>query len=100
MNRYNGFDDRSCEAQFDDDLCKRHRPKEYDGAERECSCCCINCPPGPAGPQGPAGGVFNYADFYALMPPSPRGKILLRRVDPHLYYSHTTFENNHLLPPI
>ncbi|MBQ9686505.1 MAG: collagen-like protein, partial [Oscillospiraceae bacterium] len=22
-----------------------------------------------AGPQGPAGGVLNYADFYALMPP-------------------------------
>jgi len=25
--------------------------------------------PGAAGPQGPAGGVLNYADFYALMPP-------------------------------
>ncbi len=25
--------------------------------------------PGPIGPQGPAGGVLNYADFYALMPP-------------------------------
>ncbi len=24
---------------------------------------------GPAGPQGPAGGVLNFADFYALMPP-------------------------------
>ena len=24
---------------------------------------------GPIGPQGPAGGVLNYADFYALMPP-------------------------------
>jgi hypothetical protein len=24
---------------------------------------------GPAGPQGSAGGVLNYADFYALMPP-------------------------------
>ena len=24
---------------------------------------------GPTGPQGPAGGVLNYADFYALMPP-------------------------------
>ena len=28
LNRYNGFDDRSCKAQFDDNLCKRHRPKE------------------------------------------------------------------------
>ena len=24
---------------------------------------------GPVGPQGPAGGVLNYADFYAIMPP-------------------------------
>jgi len=24
---------------------------------------------GPIGPQGPAGGVLNFADFYALMPP-------------------------------
>ena len=24
---------------------------------------------GPAGPQGPAGGILNYADFFALMPP-------------------------------
>lgn len=24
---------------------------------------------GPIGPQGPAGGVLNYADFFALMPP-------------------------------
>lgn len=24
---------------------------------------------GPVGPQGPAGGVLNFADFYALMPP-------------------------------
>lgn len=37
----------------------------------ECSCNfeCSKCPPGPMGPQGPAGGVLNYADFYALMPP-------------------------------
>ena len=26
-------------------------------------------PQGPVGPQGPAGGVLNYADFYALIPP-------------------------------
>lgn len=26
-------------------------------------------PTGATGPQGPAGGVLNYADFYALMPP-------------------------------
>ncbi len=40
-----------------------------------CDCDCLRCPPGPQGPagprgpQGPAGGVLNYADFYALMPP-------------------------------
>ena len=67
--------------------------------DRSCNCDCSNCPPGPQGPvgprgpigpigprglsglsgpvgeagpigpQGPAGGVLNYADFYALMPP-------------------------------
>ena len=48
---------------------------------KDYSRCCMNCPPGPRGPQGypgpqgptgetgPAGGVLNYADFYAIMPP-------------------------------
>ena len=54
-----------------------------NSCENNCSCnfCCHKCPPGPpgpVGPQGPAGeigpvgppgGVLNYADFYALMPP-------------------------------
>ena len=69
MNRYNGFDDRKCDPQFDDISCKRHHPKEYGCTDRDHSSCCANCPPGPAGPQGPAGGVLNYADFFALMPP-------------------------------
>lgn len=36
---------------------------------------CSFCPRGPAGetgptgPQGPAGGLLNFSDFYALMPP-------------------------------
>ena len=36
-----------------------------------CNPCCPGSPgpQGPVGPQGPAGGVLNYADFYALMPP-------------------------------
>lgn len=43
--------------------------------ERNNNSCCTLCPPGPVGergprgPQGPAGGVLNFADFYALMPP-------------------------------
>ena len=105
MNRYNGFDDRNCDSQFDDNSCKRHHPNEHGCTDREQCCCCTNCPPGPAGPQGPvgprgpagpqgipgvrgpvgpqgpegvagpvgpqgpAGGILNYADFFALMPP-------------------------------
>ena len=52
---------------------------------------CVFCPPGPmgpAGPQGPIGetgaqgpqglpgGVLGYADFYALMPPTTRQRLL------------------------
>ena len=48
-------------------------PVESVEVDSRCSCNCNNscnvCCPGPAGPQGPAGGVLNYADFYALMPP-------------------------------
>lgn len=55
MNRYNGFDDRKCDPQFDDNSCKRYHPKEHGCADREHSFCCMNCPPGPAGPQGPVG---------------------------------------------
>ena len=55
MNRYNGFDDKNCDPQFDDNACKRHHPKEYGCTDREHSFCCANCPPGPAGPQGPVG---------------------------------------------
>ena len=96
MNRYNGLDDGKCDPQFDDNSCRRHRPKEYGCTDREHCFHCMNCPPGPAGPQGPvgetgpagpqgpigetgpqgpvcpqgpAGGVLNYADFFALMPP-------------------------------
>lgn len=147
MNYYPYYGDRSCDAQFDDNSCKRHPPKEPCSKEHSSCHCCIHCPlgpqgptgpqgpagpqgpvgpqgpagapgatgpqgpigpqgpagdtgpqgpvgetgpagpqgatgaagpvgpqgpigeTGPAGPQGPAGGVLNYADFYALMPP-------------------------------
>ena len=55
MNRYNGFDDGKCDPQFDDNSCRRHRPKEYGCTDREHCFHCMNCPPGPAGPQGPIG---------------------------------------------
>lgn len=57
MNRYNGFEDRSCNSQFDDNSCKRHHPKEHEYDEREH---CFNypvCPPGPQGPAGPQGPI-------------------------------------------
>ena len=55
MNRYNCFDDRQYDPQFDDNACKRHHPQEYGYTGRDHSCCCTNCPQGPAGPQGPVG---------------------------------------------
>ena len=55
MNRYNGFNDRSCGSQFDDNSCKRYHPRECGCADRDCGFGCVNCPPGPAGPQGPVG---------------------------------------------
>lgn len=46
--------------------CNCNSPKDPCADECPCACDCIKCPPGP---QCPAGGVLNYADFYALMPP-------------------------------
>lgn len=62
-------DKRACDYGCQKDSCAN---------ECFCGCDCMKCPPGPqgpagetgpVGPQGPAGGVLNYADFYALMPP-------------------------------
>ena len=39
---------------------------------------CTICPTGPmghAGPTGATGGVLNFADFYALMPPDNAGTV-------------------------
>ena len=55
MNRYNSFDDKKCDPQFDDNSCKRYHPIECGCTDRESRFCCTNCPPGPAGPQGPVG---------------------------------------------
>jgi len=59
MNFFNNNNNRcnndSCNSQTDS-CCN-----EKD----DCSCC-TTCSPGT---QGPAGGVLNFADFYALMPP-------------------------------
>ncbi len=57
MNRYHCFEDRNCDAQFDDHSCKRYPPKEHSCKEKEHCNCCINCPPGPQGPAGPQGPV-------------------------------------------
>lgn len=54
---------RACDCDCQKDPC---------ADECSCDCDCLICPPGPQGPAGetgPAGGVLNYADFYALLPP-------------------------------
>ena len=48
---------KHCDAQFDDNTCKRYPQKEYRCKEQERCNCCINCPPGPQGPAGPQGPV-------------------------------------------
>ena len=57
MNSYHCFENRNCDAQFDDNSCKRYPPKERCCKEKEHCTCCINCPPGPQGPAGPQGPV-------------------------------------------
>lgn len=83
VRRFNFFNnDRCC-----NENCAECNPCGTNCEEnKDCSCQpnCPICPPGPpgprgpvgprgpageAGPQGPAGGVLNFADFYALMPP-------------------------------
>ena len=71
-------DNKACDCGASKDCCENNSSYGF---------CCPKCPPGPPGPrgpvgpqgpagvagpmgpQGPAGGVLNYADFYALMPP-------------------------------
>lgn len=55
MNRFNGYDSRNGDSQFDDLSCKRYSPRDLSGMDRENCFCPGTCPPGPAGPQGPAG---------------------------------------------
>ena len=50
MSRYNSFDDKNCNFQFDDNSCKRYPPNNPGFPDMGCGCC-----PGPAGPQGPVG---------------------------------------------
>lgn len=88
MNKWNFYNNRNCN---ENDNCNNFNQNCSDIPV--CDCDCLGCPPGlqgpvapigpqgpigprgftgatgPVGPQGPAGGVLNYADFYALMPP-------------------------------
>lgn len=75
MNKQNPFDDHDYKHYYGSQLCCDDCPSKIC-SEEKCSCsCCVKCPQGSAGevgsagPQGPAGGVLNFADFYALMPP-------------------------------
>lgn len=86
MNKFNLFNNGRC----NEGVCGEcNQNKSNCRGNDECSCYpnCEKCPvgprgpqgpigatgpagaTGPIGPQGPAGGVLNYADFYALMPP-------------------------------
>lgn len=68
MSKCNFFDDKNYCYNSND------RCNNRDDSCNEDNKPCV-CPPGPRGPQGevgpvgPAGGILNYADFYALMPP-------------------------------
>ena len=84
-SRWNFYNNNNNNCHDNDN--RNNRPKDCDEDKRACDCACqkdpcadecscdcncLKCPPGPqgpVGPQGPAGGVLNYADFYALMPP-------------------------------
>lgn len=45
MSNYHRFESRNCDAQFDDNSCKRYPPKEHSCNEKEhCSCCKIVLP--------------------------------------------------------
>ncbi len=57
MNRYDGYNERECSSQFDDNTCKRYAPKEDCCNVQQTCCSCIHCPPGPRGPAGPQGPV-------------------------------------------
>jgi len=46
--------------------CNQNKPNCRVNDDCFCGTDCMQC---PAGPAGEAGGVLNFADFYALMPP-------------------------------
>ena len=75
MNGYHCFEDKNCDAQFDDNSCKRYPPKEHSFKEKEHCNCCINCPPGPQGPAGPQGPVGPRGPIGPHGIPGPRGPI-------------------------
>ena len=79
MDRYDCFGENGC-AQSGESSCWCNQTAKQCHHDGRCGCD-VNCPTGlrgrrgprgpagPAGETGPAGGVLNYADFYALMPP-------------------------------
>lgn len=81
MSKQNPYNENNYKHYYGSQLCCDDCPSK-SRSEEKCPCsCCVKCPRGPAGPQGPigetgpvgpqgpAGGVLNFADFYALMPP-------------------------------
>ncbi len=66
MHRWNFYNNNNCHEKDNKRACDCGCQKDPCTDEYSCYCDCLKCPPGP---QGPAGGVLNYLDFYALMPP-------------------------------
>lgn len=81
MNRMNLFNNNNNGRYYNEDYCQNNNQNNCRCNEQNNGCCDTNYPEGsegprgPEGPQGavgPAGGVLNFADFYALMPPNRR----------------------------
>ena len=63
VNNHNPFNDYRYCMPWCSHLCCEYYPSKSCNRERVACPNCVNCPPGPVG------GVLNFADFYALMPP-------------------------------
>lgn len=92
MNRSNFYNNDTRNNNYNNSCCNNEQANSCCDERNQCTCCetgpqgpagargpqgpigavgpmGATGPQGPAGPQGEAGGVLNFADFYALMPP-------------------------------
>lgn len=62
MNRSNFYNNDTRNNNYNNSCCNNEQANSCCDERNQCTCC-------ETGPQGEAGGVLNFADFYALMPP-------------------------------